>query len=318
MRDTTETFIEKARRKHGDKFDYSKVDYRGNYEKVCIICPKHGPFWQTPNAHLHGHWCPNCWKETKLNQSEFIRLAKEAHGDKYDYRYVDYKSSYKPVRIVCPEHGPFFQTPYNHICLCSECNKCSQAITNQKNTRFTPELLEETNKKWNRNYDFSKFVYEGYDVYGTVICPEHGEFKQSYHHLQSGNGCPTCGNSRNVSELRLKKILDDEFGNVEYQKTFKWLRNKHTLKYDFYLPDYNIAIEYQGRQHFVECSIYCKHDTFEKLKERDLVKIQKSKEHGVKLYHFTFERNYIPSDFNNYYIYTDLDELINKIKEDCQ
>jgi hypothetical protein len=51
---TTEEFIEKARLKHGDKYDYSKVDYQGSKVKVCIICPKHGEFWQRPNDILSG------------------------------------------------------------------------------------------------------------------------------------------------------------------------------------------------------------------------------------------------------------------------
>ena len=248
-------------------------------------------------------------------KEEFVEKARKVHGDRYDYSLVEYVNSLTKVCIVCPVHGRFWQTPGVHINQRSGCNKCGQEVTNRKNTKFSPERLIETNREWGRNYDFSKFVYEGYDAYGTVICPEHGEFKQSYHHLCRGNGCPVCGNSRNVAELRLKKRLEDVFGCVEYQKTFDWLRNKHILKYDFYLPDYNVAIEYQGRQHFVECSIFCKHDTFKKLQERDMVKVRLSAEHGVRLLHFTEEKTYIPQNFDNYHIYINFDELVKKIKE---
>ena len=246
----------------------------------------------------------------------FIQKARQKHGDKYDYSKVDCVNNHTKVCIVCPTHGTFWQTPEIHVCQKSGCNRCGQEITNRKNTKFTYDMLEETNKQWGNNYDFSKFVYERYDVYGTVICPEHGEFKQSYHHLKCGNGCPVCGNSRNVSELRLKRVLEDEFGEVEHQKMFPWLRLRKSMRYDFYLPQHNVAIEYQGRQHFVDCSRFHKREPLDIIQERDITKIKLSQEHGVKLYHFTFEGNYMPSDFSIYHIYTDLTEFINKIKQE--
>ena len=60
---TTEEFISKAKEVHGNKYDYSKVEYVNNHTKVCIICPKHGEFWQTPNHHLLGHGCSKCKNE---------------------------------------------------------------------------------------------------------------------------------------------------------------------------------------------------------------------------------------------------------------
>jgi len=59
-RKTIEEFIEDARRVHGDKYDYSEVDYKNNKTKVSIICKKHGLFYQTPNDHLSGYGCKKC------------------------------------------------------------------------------------------------------------------------------------------------------------------------------------------------------------------------------------------------------------------
>ena len=78
-------FITKARQVHGDKYDYSKVEYINNSTKVCIICPEHGEFWQRPNHHLSGHGCPKCKNVFKKDTETFINQAKEIHGDKYDY-----------------------------------------------------------------------------------------------------------------------------------------------------------------------------------------------------------------------------------------
>ena len=85
-----EKFIEKARNRHVNKYDYSKVEYRGSKEKVCIICPKHGEFWQYPQDHVRGNNCPLCANEKRgskqrLTKEEFIKKAQEVHGDKYDY-----------------------------------------------------------------------------------------------------------------------------------------------------------------------------------------------------------------------------------------
>ena len=85
---TTEEFIKKAKEIHRDKYDYSKAEYSGSKIKICIICPKHGEFWQIPNAHLNGQGCPECSNTKKLTTEEFIKRAKKIHGDKYDYSKV--------------------------------------------------------------------------------------------------------------------------------------------------------------------------------------------------------------------------------------
>ena len=110
-----EEFIEKARKVHGDKYDYSKVDYKDALTKVTIICPKHGEFYQIPDNHLGGNGCPSCSGNKKLTTEEFIGKAREVHGDKYDYSKVDYVNYNTEVCIICPEHGEFYQTPDIHL-----------------------------------------------------------------------------------------------------------------------------------------------------------------------------------------------------------
>lgn len=119
---TTETFIEEANKVHNNKYDYSKVNYINNSTKVCIICPEHGEFWQTPNHHLRGRGCPKCGGTAKSNTLEFIEKAKAIHGNKYDYSKVEYINDRTKVRIICHnrdrfgnEHGEFWQTPNSHL-----------------------------------------------------------------------------------------------------------------------------------------------------------------------------------------------------------
>ena len=149
---TTEQFIEEAKQLHGDKYDYSKVNYINSKTKVCIICPEHGEFWLTPNKHLSGQGCRECEKIKrkfyKLKTTEqFIKEAKEIHGDKYDYSKTVYKGNNEKVCIICPEHGEFWQTPNNHLKYkgCKLC-KISHLQLKVKNILNTNKILFEEEK----------------------------------------------------------------------------------------------------------------------------------------------------------------------------
>lgn len=112
-------FIEEARQVHGDRYDYSHVEYVNARTKTTIICTDHGPFNQLPDAHLRGHRCPKCGDESMAalrtkTIEEFVEKANEVHGDRYDYSRVEYKNGHELVEIVCPEHGSFWQSPNNH------------------------------------------------------------------------------------------------------------------------------------------------------------------------------------------------------------
>ncbi len=130
IRSNALAFIERAHNVHGQKYDYSKVEYVGSKKKVCIVCPEHGEFWQRPEAHIHrGQGCPKCGKLKtgsllRSNTTEFVKKARIIHGQKYDYSKVKYKSSHKKVCIVCKEHGEFWQQPNDHLSK-HGCSKCS-------------------------------------------------------------------------------------------------------------------------------------------------------------------------------------------------
>lgn len=115
MKYTTNTWIERAILLNGGDYDYSKVEYIGYKEKVCIICPIHGEFWQRPVSHLEGHGCPKCAGNNRHTKTTFISDAITVHGNKYDYSKVDYKNNATHVAILCPEHKEFYQTPNMHL-----------------------------------------------------------------------------------------------------------------------------------------------------------------------------------------------------------
>jgi len=119
-RESLDSFIRRAKLKHGDNYDYSLVEYKNNKTKVLINCPKHGVFEQLPYSHLIGSDCTKCGVEkakksrTKTN-SRFIDEAKLIHEGKYDYSLVEYTNTDIKVKIICPKHEAFKQKPTKHL-----------------------------------------------------------------------------------------------------------------------------------------------------------------------------------------------------------
>lgn len=241
----------------------------------------------------------------KKTLDELIKKASIIHNGKYSYHHYVLINTHTPSYITCPIHGDFLQSFDSHINQKSGCPECAKAKRNLKNTKFRYHMLSENDQKYSFDYIYDKFRYNGYDAKSIVVCREHGEFLTSWHKLKSGHGCPKCGNINNRSELKLLDMLTKTFGEVEYQKKFKWLGRQSI---DFYLPMYDIGIEYQGRQHFYEKTKFDFDDTI----ERDNRKRQKCNENGLKLYYFTFEKEYL-NDFDEYIIYVDYTEMIDDI-----
>lgn len=180
-KNTKEEFINKAVKIHGDRYNYSKVNYKNHKTKVKIICKKHGEFLQTPESHLRGYGCRIC---TKYTTGIFIEKAKAVHDDKYDYIRVDYKNSKTKVKIICKEHGEFFQIPAKHL-FGNGCPKCSFNKTDTK------EFITKARKIHGNRYDYSKVDYKKHNINVTIICKKHGEFLQTpNNHLK--NNCPKC------------------------------------------------------------------------------------------------------------------------------
>ena len=221
IQQTIETFISKATRVHGHKFDYSLVEYKTSKNKVCIVCPKHGKFWQTPNAHLRGAGCPICAqrirvKDISYTQDTFIAKAKAVHGSKYDYSKVNYINSSTKVCIICPEHGEFWQTPRDHIAG-HGCQKCAGWNIYDEETFYKGAHMFHESK-----YDYSKVVFLGSAHKVCIICPKHGEFWQlPATHAYKGKGCPKCSFESRVSERKIpSKYILEEARKFKYLKEF--------------------------------------------------------------------------------------------------
>ena len=306
---TKEIFINKCKKKYGDKYDYSKVEYINSTTKVCLICPEHGEFWQKPVLFLRGHGCQKCGINRrninkKLSTDGFIKRAKKIHGDKYDYSNVEYVNANAKVCIICPEHGEFWQKPAMHL-LGQGCKKC---YGNDKMT--LEDFINKANVVHNNKYDYSKVEYTGNNKTKVcIICPEHGEFWQRVDTHLRGNGCHKCNTSK--LELGVEKLLNER--GIKYihqakKEDFGWLGR---LTLDFYLPEYNVAIECQGIQHFKEdknkLSFFTEKNVNEII-ERDKRKNKLCADNGVNLLYYSELCINFP-----YKVITDKNNLIKEI-----
>ena len=133
---TTELFIERASKVHNNLYNYSKTSYVNANTKVEIVCPKHGSFYQTPYSHLQGQGCNACSKRPTVSTEDFVKKAMLVHKSKYDYSLVDYKNAHIKVKIICPVHGIFEQTPDNHTPSKQGCPKCKSSRGEKRIANF--------------------------------------------------------------------------------------------------------------------------------------------------------------------------------------
>ena len=198
---TTEECITKAKAVHGDRYDYSKVVYVNNQTKICIICPEHGEFWQKPNNHFNGNGCPKCARATQsarqaMSQEVWLERAKHIHDNKYDYSNVVYVNNHTPIRIICPIHREFRQTPANHI-KGQGCPICGMSKTKLSQEEAMKRLSNKLSKFPYKVVE--PFVYKGdRDTKVTLHCQIHDiTWTTSWHQViyagtKLTGGCPGC------------------------------------------------------------------------------------------------------------------------------
>ena len=239
-------FIRKAKLVHGDKYDYSKVEYINNTTDIIIVCPIHGEFKQTPQTHLkkNGYGCKKCsfigrGNNRKLTNDLFIKKAVDKHQNKYGY---NHSIEGNKVKINCPIHGVFIQDTHNHLSG-KGCKKCSIEKNMESQKLKLPTFIEKSNDIHNFKYDYSLTNYNNLKEKVKIICPKHGEFTQiAYNHL-IGFGCNLCSN-KNISscEIELKNFIDS-LGVVCDSKNKTIIK---PLELDIFIPSHNLAIEYNG------------------------------------------------------------------------
>lgn len=299
---TNEEFIEKSKDIHGDKYDYSMVEYDGLKKEVEIICRLHGSFKQKPFAHLHGYGCPSCSGREHIDRDVFIKRALASHKIKYDYSNVNFDGCMEKVCITCPIHGQFWQTAYYHM----QGGNCPKCVGGKKIS--AEDFIEKAQKVHKYKYDYSKIDYKGYAKKVCIICPEHGEFWQIANNHLFGAGCPTCPESNLEGAVRQFLIRNNIL--FEQEKGFEWLRYKKKLFLDFYLPEYDIAIECQGKQHFAPIDMFGGEEFYNKTIKRDQAKKELCEKHNIEIVYFSNANIEYP-----YKVIENYEKLLQKIME---
>jgi len=287
--------IKRFNKIHNNKYDYSLMRYENRYSRIKIICPIHGIFHQVSNKHLK-NGCKKCSDDKKrFTKQEFTKRAIETHGNKYDYSLIDYKSSHKKVKIVCPIHGIFEQKPYLHLNHrgCRKCDNINKSIRCRSNTE---EFIKKSKSIHGNKYDYSLVEYGNNGFHKVkIICPIHGIFEQKPSYYK--NGCPYCRNSR--GEMEIMNILDNENIKYESEKRFYDCCNKIPLPFDFYLPEYNICIEYDGIQHFEPIKYWDGDKGFLYIKNNDKIKNKYCKNNNIKLIRIKYNNKTVYDTIKN-------------------
>lgn len=289
-RRTTEEVREILKNIYGNKYDFSESEFINARTPIKAICPIHGEFEKHIDDLMRGRACQECSRISKMKTiEEFIQDARKIHGEKYIY--TEYKGNKTKVPIICPEHGEFMMTPNCHL-NGQGCPSCGYEKNASKKRIGKEKTIERFKKKFGDLYDYSLWTteYKNVEEEIEIICKKHGVFKKSIHDHFNGEGCPICRMSKLENSIRM--LLIENGISFVRQKTYQWLKwkKKGVLKLDFYLPDYNIAIECQGGQHYAPFDIFGGEEDFKNTVERDKIKKELCEEHGIPILYFSTKK----------------------------
>jgi hypothetical protein len=289
---TKQEFVDRSIELHGDKYDYSLVNYIDINTHV-ILSIDGITYSQSPSSHLQGKCPENIHLSTRKSKEQFIIESKQINGDKYDYSLVEYISNYKKVILICNKCShKFGVTPINNIFRRSECPKCSKIESKTKMSSNNSEFIQKCillNK--NIYYSFDKIEYINNKIKVIITCKKHGDFLVKPNYFLLDRGCSKC--SRSKGETRVSEVLNKLNINFNVQKTFEACVNVRKLEFDFYLPDYNVCIEFDGQQHFKPIKRFGGDVEFKNVKKRDEIKNKYCLENNIKLIRIPYY------DFNN-------------------
>lgn len=240
----------------------------------------------------------------RYTNESFIEVAREIHGNKYDYSKVNYVNKTTLITIICPIHGEFQQRPDDHLHKKSGCPKCG------KNVYTTESFINKANKIHNFKYDYSKSIYKSVRDKIIITCPEHGDFEQTVRVHLRGGGCFKC---RLKSQTKIFNKLLERFPNENIifevtNKTIPWLQQQ---RLDIYFKDYNIGIEYDEQQHFKPIETFGGNKRFEQQKQLDELKNKICENNNCVLFRIPY--NYTEDDFDE--ICSQIEIIISRIME---
>jgi hypothetical protein len=226
-----EIFFKTVKSRFKNKFDYSHSVYIDKDKPIKIICPVHGEFTTTPSTHkksLRG--CKRCRFDSPQTNKEFLQRAILIHSDKYSYKNAKFKNMTLKVEIICDNHGPFSQTPSNHL-LGQGCNKCADGKRGSSQVLNTKIFISRAKTNFGDEFDYSKTVYVNNHTNVIVICKTHGSFETiPANHIRTIDpirGCKKCANEKLKEE---RSFTTEQFIDAA--------KKVHSNRYDYSKVEY--------------------------------------------------------------------------------
>lgn len=310
---TKDEFLKKASLKRNDldKYDFDKVDfsYRDELGRMKLYCKEHGEFYIRGNHFINGvegcKFCNGRERNDEEMREELLKIHPTLDFSESKYSEKDRDGN---IKVTCPIHGTKLMRYWN-LMHGEGCYECSMKQFGLESRLSNEEII----RKGEEAYGKDTYAYGNLDTLNRkegnkilVTCPKHGDFAVNVSNFITGkSGCPICKSSK--MEMRVRKFLENKKIKFEQQKTFEWLRYKSNLYLDFYLPDYNIAIECQGKQHFIPVTYFGGESNFEETCKRDETKKMLCKEHNIKVL-YLMDKDFISNEndfskINNLYEY---------------
>lgn len=236
---TTEEFMEKARKHHGGRYDYSKAKCVAGSKKVTIVCKKHGEFVQRYSNHIFGQGCPKCSNEVERgvpvpSREEIIDKVVAIHGDHYTFDKAEFKYLKTPAIITCKYHGDFVMAPGRLLCKNNGryrgCPKCGQESAHRKTTSNTEEFITRATKVHGSKYTYKQVEYTKANGKVEIMCPKHGVFLQTPTKHLAGQGCPKC---KNITISLCRRASPNGWSYTEWDKAGK--QSKYFKGYSLYV-----------------------------------------------------------------------------------
>jgi predicted Zn-ribbon and HTH transcriptional regulator len=299
---TKAEFLEQAKAVHGEKLDFGKAVYVNNREKVIVRCAQnddHGEYSVTANHLLNGSGCPKCAIEANANSKrktpeQFLSEVEEIHEGKLDFSEAKYVGVHAKVKASCLQdldHGKFSATP-SSLLQGHGCPKCGTEAGADELRKTPEQFLREVEDVHGGKLDFSSAKYVNNQTKVTVSCLQnldHGGFSVTPHSLLKGSGCPKCRSSR--GEDAIMTYLCDRKVPFDAEKTFDDLVGDKNwkLRYDFHLPEENLLIEFDGKQHFEANSFFGGEEAFARTQKSDQIKNDYALEHGIRLLRIRYD-----------------------------
>lgn len=283
---SNEEFARRGAQVHGEgRYNYDKVEYVNVSSPVTITCPKHGDFQQSYDGHINkGYGCPQCANEER--RYSFDDFAKEAHevwGNEYIYPMQKLTNHHVPLRIICPKHGEFYKRRDAFLRDKQGCPKC---VEEKHRDIWRQNFLDKAYKIHRDTYDYSNVKYVNNYTEVEIICPKHGPFWQTPHnHIGQHSGCPQCAKEKSsFGEKVIKRYLEEHgVAFIHDEPCLDWLVYDRKMKPDFYLPEHNVVIEFDGIQHFEPIETFGGEEALIETQKRDAEKDRLCEEHGVRV-----------------------------------